>query len=142
MMEGAIANANTEKNRVLQKLPGFVRKVVEDIKKNEKVVAIILFGSLAKGRVTPLSDIDLAVIIKEPDPKTEAEIGSMCSRMIDISLFHKLPVYIQHSILKDGIVLYLKKEDEDFYKEVVLKVIRNYLEMEWIYRKRLKEVFG
>ncbi|RLE44632.1 nucleotidyltransferase domain-containing protein [Candidatus Woesearchaeota archaeon] len=141
-MEGAIANANTEKNRVLQKLPGFVRKVVEDIKKNEKVVAIILFGSLAKGRVTPLSDIDLAVIIKEPDPKTEAEIGSMCSRMIDISLFHKLPVYIQHSILKDGIVLYLKKEDEDFYKEVVLKVIRNYLEMEWIYRKRLKEVFG
>ena len=141
-MEGAIANANTEKNRVLQKLPGFVRKVVEDIKKNEKVVAIILFGSWAKGRVTPLSDIDLAVIIKEPDPKTEAEIGSMCSRMIDISLFHKLPVYIQHSILKDGIVLYLKKEDEDFYKEVVLKVIRNYLEMEWIYRKRLKEVFG
>ena len=142
MIDGAIANANTEKNRVLQKLPGFVRKVVEDIKKNEKVVAIILFGSWAKGRVTPLSDIDLAVIIKEPDPKTEAEIGSMCSRMIDISLFHKLPVYIQHSILKDGIVLYLKKEDEDFYKEVVFKVIRNYLEMEWIYRKRLKEVFG
>ena len=140
MIDGAIANA--ERNKVLQKLPKFVKEVVEDIKKNEKVVAIILFGSWAKGRVTPLSDIDLAVIIKEPDPKTEAEIGSMCSRIIDISLFHKLPVYIQHSILKDGIVLYLKKEDEDFYKEVVLKVIRNYLEMEWIYRKRLKEVFG
>jgi len=39
-------------------------------------------------------------------------------------------------------VLYLKKGEEEFYRRTILKVIRSYLEMEWIYRKRLKEVFG
>ncbi|HEY9246950.1 MAG TPA: nucleotidyltransferase domain-containing protein [Candidatus Methanoperedens sp.] len=41
-----------------------INKIMEDLKKYPDVMAIILFGSYARKRMKPLSDIDIAVIIK------------------------------------------------------------------------------
>jgi predicted nucleotidyltransferase len=41
--------------------------IVEDLKKYSEVMVIILFGSYAKGKMKPISDIDIAVMLKNPD---------------------------------------------------------------------------
>ncbi len=53
-----------------------VDHVLTLLKENPKVMAIILFGSRARGNVGPLSDTDLAVILKDPTPEDEAEGGA------------------------------------------------------------------
>ena len=113
-----------------------LEKILAELKSHPKVVAIYLFGSYARGEATLLSDIDIAVILKDIDPKTEGEIGSLYSDKIDLALFHRLPIYIQFEVLKEGKELFLA--DEEYLKEVRFQVIRDYLEHEWLYR-RLKE---
>ncbi len=115
-----------------------IKNVVEKIKKHPKVAAIILFGSYAKNKAGPMSDIDIAVIIKNPDKKTEAEIGSMYSDILDISLFHKVPLYMQYEILKTGKPLYIK--NKKYFQEIKMKTLRAYHEMEHIYEKIRKRV--
>ncbi len=43
--------------------------LVSELRKYKKVVAVILFGSHAKKKAKPLSDVDIAVIVKDRDKK-------------------------------------------------------------------------
>jgi len=113
-----------------------LEKILAELKSHPKVVAVYLFGSYVRGEATPLSDIDIAVILKDIDPQTEGEIGSLYSDKIDLVLFHRLPIYIQFEVLKEGKELFVA--DEEYLTEVRFRVIRDYLEHEWLYR-RLKE---
>lgn len=83
-------------------------KIVQELRKIKEVEGIYLFGSAAKGRASPLSDIDICVVTGKITKKARAEILSLGSDTVDISLFHDLPVYIQFRIIKEGRPLYQK----------------------------------
>ena len=87
------------------------REIIEQIKKCPEVIAVYLFGSYAKDTRKPISDIDIAVILKNPDPQAEAEIGSLYSPEIDVVLFHRLPLHIQFEVLKYGKELFSRDDD-------------------------------
>ena len=40
--------------------------MVERLKSHEKVLTVILFGSTVREKTTPLSDVDIAVIVEDP----------------------------------------------------------------------------
>ncbi|MEO0224181.1 MAG: nucleotidyltransferase domain-containing protein [candidate division WOR-3 bacterium] len=101
-------------------------KILRKIKKNKNVVAIYLFGSYAKKESNPLSDIDICVILKNPNEKDEYEIGSMYSQKLDLVLFHRLPLHIQFEVFKFGKELYVK--DEEILSEIKFKVLRDFHE--------------
>ncbi|RKX38533.1 MAG: nucleotidyltransferase domain-containing protein [Thermotogae bacterium] len=109
------------------------QKLVEDLEKHPKVIAAVLFGSCAREEQTPLSDIDIAVFLKDPTPDDEADIGSMYSDSIDLVLFHRLPLYIQFEVLKDGKEVFVK--DRQVFNEIVLKTLMNYHEMERFFKE-------
>ncbi len=50
---------------------------LERLEKIKAVKAVYLFGSLAKKKATPLSDIDICVITTDADERTKAEISSI-----------------------------------------------------------------
>lgn len=110
-----------------------IKAIIEGLKQYPEVMAIILFGSYAKGTEKELSDIDIAVILKEWNKELEAEIGSMYSNQIDVVLFHRLPLHIQYEVFKYGKELFCR--DENFLLECKFKVLRNYLEMSWMYER-------
>jgi hypothetical protein len=108
-----------------------LRKNVEKIKSNPKVVVITLFGSYVKSEQKPISDINIAVVLKNPTSKDEAEIRSLYSDKVDLVLFHWLPLHIQYEVIKHGKELFIR--DADYFFEV--KLIRTYLETNWLYRR-------
>ncbi len=114
-----------------------LERLLEKLKSHGKVLAVILFGSTVRGEITPLSDIDIAVVVEDPTPEDEAELGSLYSRNIDLVLFHRLPPYIQFQVLEEGKVLYLR--DERRFKEIKFRTIRTYLEHSRMY-KRVREM--
>jgi hypothetical protein len=122
--------------QLLSQLPDEARKIVAAIQIHPKVVAVLLFGSWARGEPSPISDVDIAVILQAPDPDDEAEVGSMYSNKVDVVLFHRLPLHIQFEVLKTGKELFVR--DETAYTEVRYSVSRNYLEMTRFYRTMLE----
>ncbi|MEM0054195.1 MAG: nucleotidyltransferase domain-containing protein [Nitrososphaeria archaeon] len=110
-----------------------LNSLIEKIKEFPETLAIILFGSYAKGTAKGISDIDIAVIVKNPDKRTEAEIGSLYSPLFDVVLFHRLPLHIQFEVLKYGKEIFCR--NEKVLLEIKRKVLREYLEMSYIYER-------
>ena len=115
-----------------------VDRVVEDLKKYPEVVAIVLYGSYAKGKEKPLSDIDIAVILK--DQNLEAEVSSFSSNVLDVVPFHRLPLYIKFEVLKHGKVLFLR--DREDFTNVKRRILRDYLEMSYLYKRMQRRVLS
>jgi uncharacterized protein len=115
-----------------------LNKTVNELKKINKIVAIILFGSYAKKKSKPLSDIDIAVITKSSDNNIEAEVASFSSNIFDVVNFHRLPLYIQFEVLKHGKVLFVK--DKEYFLNVKRKVLREYLEMSDFYERMSRRI--
>jgi len=90
-------------------VPGTVRDAVEA---EPRVAAAYLYGSVARGQATPLSDLDVAVVVAPDVP--EAERGALQRRLIaalarrlpgrrvDVRLFDELPIAIRGRVLRDG----------------------------------------
>lgn len=104
----------------LKELEKNLKKIVRKLKKNYKPQKLILFGSLAKGRVSPESDIDL-LIVKEKVPKRYPDrIKEIAHLLIDsnvgIDFIIWTPeeltretdqnLFLKEEILKKGKVLY------------------------------------
>ena len=117
-----------------------ISKLVSDLKKHKKIMAIILFGSYATKTNKPISDIDIAVIVKDPDKDIEAEISGFSSNKLDVVNFHRLPLYIQFEVFKHGKELFVR--NDRFLIEIKFDVLKNYLEMSKSYERISREVLA
>jgi hypothetical protein len=80
------------------------------------IVAVYLFGSLAQGRATPRSDVDIAVllsgILDAPGAATERRLQLMddlkcfVDRYVDVIILNTAPPILQHQVLKTGRLLH------------------------------------
>ena len=95
----------------LRKYPP-LRRIIEQIKKNEKISLAILFGSYAKGIATKTSDIDIYIDLRDNKLKEKVElIDSKISVKIgnyDSDNFLIKEIEKDHAIIK-GAELYYEK---------------------------------
>jgi predicted nucleotidyltransferase len=103
-----------------------VNLLVDRLSKNRKVMAIYLFGSQINGRARRDSDVDIAVLLADSTDKMECDVLLERRGDIDISLFHRLPLSIQFSILKNGRILYCR--DKSFCEKVMRGILMRYLD--------------
>ena len=92
-----------------RKLPEEVKSVLDraisSIPK-EQVIAVLLYGSVARGEEKPISDIDLCVVTERGISRAARErILSHASTSLDITLFWDLPLPIRYRVLREGKLL-------------------------------------
>ncbi|MDY6985261.1 MAG: nucleotidyltransferase domain-containing protein [Candidatus Thermoplasmatota archaeon] len=114
--------------------------LIEKIKEFPEVLAIIIFGSYAKETAKEISDIDIAVVVRDPDKHIEGEIGSMYSPKFDVVLFHHLPLHIQFEVLKQGKAVFCR--DEKNLLEIKRRVLGEYMEMSDMYERIKRRVLA
>ena len=119
-----------------------VSEVIKRARKDGQVLALILFGSQARGEDTAVSDLDLCLVLS-PAPYTPLELSEKKLEYLakfspDIHIFQQLPLYMKQRVLRDGNVLFCR--DEDSLYELAFAVIREYSDFEHVYRDYLKEV--
>jgi len=93
----------------------------------EKIGFISLYGSAAKGKMTALSDIDIAVFFdgdKQDRFAFRVKILGRCSNIFDIQTFQDLPLYIQNDILSNGRVIYSRDFEQTF--NIFMNTIRQF----------------
>ena len=107
-----------------------VKLILQD-EVQDRIKAILLFGSHVKGVVTKRSDIDICVVFNdissEEAIKFRIRISGEFSEKVDIQVFNILPQKIKRSIARNHKILYKSKDfdnlsftthylkDEDFF---------------------------
>ncbi len=97
-------------------LPSNIEKIIsranDALEKHDKVIFVYLFGGLAKGRVSPISDIDIAVYLKDVENLMEVklEILSLLSEAlntdeIDLVILNSAPLPLRARIIQNKKVL-------------------------------------
>jgi uncharacterized protein len=120
---------NPEISRILEGLP------------KTGVIAIILFGSAATGKVRPLSDLDVCILTRGGIPIADKEVILSCSsRTTHISLFSDLPPAVQFRVFRDGKVLYCA--DPLALHRARVATIRAYCSMRPLIERHVTRVLG
>jgi predicted nucleotidyltransferase len=114
---------------IMQLMP----KAVDYLHSCDDVLFAYLFGSLAKGSVRPLSDVDIAVYLSEKKDFSEKKVeilGSLNDILgtdeIDLVILNTAPLSLEMKILENKTVLVDK--DTFFRHRYESAVIRKYLD--------------
>jgi uncharacterized protein len=117
-------------------------RIVETAKRDEQVLAVLLFGSAARGEGSAISDLDVCFVLETnrymPLDLSEKKLEYLAAFDADIQVFQQLPIYMKQRALRDGKVLFCR--DEDTLYQLAFGVIREYSHYEHIYREYLLEV--
>ena len=101
---------------------------------------IILFGSAAKKKNNPLSDVDIAVYYqgnKSERFKFRVKASGELSTKIDLHIFQDLPVAVQKEVLSGKSLYY---DNYSFMFEQYLAVIKEFNTFEKYYNQYLHEL--
>ncbi|MCX7793994.1 MAG: nucleotidyltransferase domain-containing protein [Thermodesulfovibrionales bacterium] len=134
-------------------------KLIDILKDYPYIASAYLFGSVATGKTGPLSDIDIAVLIKKEAPQGREllheldyiayKIEKIFKKPVDIIPMNNKGLIFQHNILKTGRLIY--DNDPSFRIKYVSNLISAYCDFEPLlrfmrrfhfegYRKRLKNL--
>lgn len=109
------------------------------------VLAVILFGSQARGTATPGSDADVCLVLQPP---AAARDGAASAKRLeylavadpDLSVFQQLPVHIRSRVLREGEVLFTR--DLDALYEVAIRTAKAFADFHHHQRAYLDAVAG
>lgn len=99
--------------------------LVRVFERYERIVLVYLFGSLARGQETGLSDVDIAVLLEDLPTdllgftlKLMDELSVILGDRVDLVLLNEAPPLLRHQVIKYGRVIYSKSEEDRVRFEV------------------------
>ncbi|MBI2675314.1 MAG: nucleotidyltransferase domain-containing protein [Candidatus Aenigmarchaeota archaeon] len=114
------------------------------------VRAVYLFGSMATGKSSRHSDIDIAVLFdrkltrQERNAKELFLISSLTSMLgredLDVVVMNDAPLLLNFNIIRDGRILYCKSSREKIQNEV--RIMSSYLDRDYYDSLFIKRDFG
>jgi hypothetical protein len=109
-----------------------------------------LFGSYAKGKVGPLSDVDVAVLldrklIKEERSKMQLELIAEISSLlktdrVDLVVINDSPIDLNYEIIKHGKIVHVKDPGERVDMESM--ILSRYLDRRYYVQRGLNTFLG
>ncbi|MBE5727889.1 nucleotidyltransferase domain-containing protein [Candidatus Parvarchaeota archaeon] len=114
---GAISKAAEEAlirwTSTISAINSSIEKIVEKAKKDNRILAVILFGSYAR-KEPSFRDVDVGLLLYKSEESSSvyfdyaALVGG--ENYLDLSVINSLPVEVQMSAFDDAIVLYSSNE--------------------------------
>ena len=119
-----------------------VERLVDAAKPDQHVLAVLLFGSHARGEDEATSDLDICLVLK-PGRYSDLELSQkrveyLQSFDLDVQVFQQLPLYIRRRVFKEGVVLFCRNE-ETLY-EMAFQTAQQFEDFRHIYSAYLEEV--
>ena len=119
-----------------------LREIVRKAEDDMDVLAVIAFGSHARGDAGPGSDVDVCLVLLpreyEPIQLSHKKMEYLKTFDLDIQIFQQLPLYIRTRVLKEGEVLFCRNEDELY--ELAFRTAQQFEDFRPIYHAYLEEV--
>lgn len=118
-----------------------LEKISEKARNDEDVLALMSFGSYARGE--EFSDIDICVVLKpgkfDPLFLSRKRLEYLADfPNLDVQVFQQLPLYVRVRVLKEGKVLFCRSED--LLYDLSLSTVREFEYFKPIYLSYLEGV--
>lgn len=101
----------------------------------------VLHGSMAEGRETPVSDVDVGVYVRENDHFLDLVVAldeSLPERRVDVTNLAQQPSWVVYRVLATGEIIHVA--DEDLYHDVKLRAMREYLDFKPVHDRILRDM--
>jgi len=121
--------------------PGALQRLVLRAEADPEILAVLLFGSAARGDAGSSSDVDVCLILEDGDSarrRAEKRLDYLMEGDLDVQVFQDLPLYIRSRVMAEGHVLFCR--DEDRLYEVAFATMRAFERFRRTYRAYLDEV--
>jgi predicted nucleotidyltransferase len=119
-----------------------LERLLSAVQADRDVLAVILFGSAARGEQTPASDVDVCLVLASrkytPLALSRKKLAYLKQGTLDVHLFQQLPLYIRRRVLKEGKVLF--ERDTDALYELAFRTAQAFEDFKPIYQTYLAEV--
>ena len=121
-----------------------LEKLLTRARQDEEVLAVFLFGSVIREEQTPLSDIDLCLVLVpkhtpiEPIAFSHKRLDYLKNFTFDIQIFQQLPLYVRRRILKEGRILFVR--DEALLYELAFRTAQAFEDFRPLYLSYLEEM--
>ncbi len=120
---------------VTDRIPGLIKRISKD----NEVIALFSFGSLARGDLKPLSDLDFGILVsptldrKQRFDKHLELTGVFNEQLetdeVDLVLMNDAPMRYSHNIIKSGKQLFCS--DSDVLHDFIEKTVKFYLDFRY-----------
>ena len=119
-----------------------LEELIGTAKQDSAVLAVILFGSRARGEEQAVSDTDVCLVL-QPGVQDALRLSKKkhqyLSRFnLDVQVFQQLPLHMRHRVIRDGRVLFAR--DEELLYETAFRSAQQYEDFRHLHRAYLKEV--
>lgn len=116
-----------------------VETLLERARNDDRVLAVLLFGSAARGEAGPASDIDVCVFLHPGSPHAPSGVLLDYADLdLDVSVFQALPLFVASRVLKEGKVILCKDEDELY--DIALTTVRHWEDFKPTYRTYIEAI--
>ncbi|MDO8508577.1 MAG: nucleotidyltransferase domain-containing protein [Nanoarchaeota archaeon] len=117
------------------------KKFLTEVKNDKEVIAVLVFGSYARGE--QYRDIDVCLVLDKKYSnlsmsKKRLHYLSDLPNKVDLHIFQQLPIYIKTRIMKEGKVFLLKNEDRLY--EIAIETMKEFDSFEKLYNMYLDKV--
>ncbi len=93
--------------------PSIEQRIVDLFAARDEIIAVYLFGSVARGAARPDSDVDVAALFSTPPRRTldgprlalEGDLERALGRAVDLVVLNDAPVDLRIRVLRDGRLL-------------------------------------
>ncbi len=117
-------------------------RLIARAKNDPDVLAVILFGSRARGDASPQSDVDVCLVlsggVRSALAAGQKRLTYTAEADVDLSVFQQLPLAIRSRILKEGTVLFVR--DEDTLYDIAIRTAKAWEDFRHIHREYLDQV--
>ena len=117
-------------------------RLIAQARGDPDVLAVLLFGSRARGGATPASDHDVCLVLAAPPRSdldaSEKRLQYLALGNLDVVVFQQLPLHIRSRVLREGRVLFTR--DEDALYAVAIRTAKAFEGFRHIHRAYLDAV--
>jgi predicted nucleotidyltransferase len=127
---------------VAERKDGSLERLIASVRRDQDVVAVILFGSEARGDTHARSDVDVCLVLWPTSARTTSyprkRLAYLDGSSLDVQIFQQLPLYLRSRVLRDGRVLYCR--DENALYEIAFHTVREFEDYRHIHEDYLEAV--
>jgi predicted nucleotidyltransferase len=118
-----------------------VELLLKEAQQDSDVLAVMLFGSVARGESRAQSDVDICLVLYPKCWQLEELARKRWEYLrfdLDIKIFQQLPLYVRRRVLREGVVLLVKDEDQLY--ELAFRTAKEFEDFKHIYRDYLEAI--
>ena len=117
-------------------------RLLARIRTDPEILAVIRFGSQARGEASTESDLDVCLVLGDESRRDrEADyrrLGYFADDRLHVSVFQQLPLHVRSRVLKEGTVQFVR--DEDALYALAVRTARAFEAFRHIQRRYLDQV--